>query len=224
MANHAYASVWCPEFGAEIQLERLGQFLSTVPFSATRQGFTGFAVRAVGPSETPLIEPDLRARPVDAGTIIQVAREFQNADCAYEVQAYWDLEIFDATSEKWKSQPELLEIFCHGEEYDDGVWKERGHFEVDLGLEHQFTGHGRLLGFQNGQPALPEHPDEARFFELMSQAENLREYRDKTHENIRKLLDWTRRIERAVPVQTLRLWSEGEENFEARIEEILAMR
>ena len=62
-------------------------------------------MRAVGPSETPLIEPDLRARPVDAGTIIQVAREFQNADCAYEVQAYWDLEIFDATSEKWKSQP-----------------------------------------------------------------------------------------------------------------------
>src|ERR1700690_141491 len=116
MANHAYASIWCPEFGAEIQLERLGQFLSTVPFSVTRQGFTGLAVRAVGTSETPLIEPDLRARPVDAATIVEVAREFQNADCAYEVQAYWDLEIFDAQAETWNSKPKLLEIFSRGAE------------------------------------------------------------------------------------------------------------
>jgi len=224
MANHAYASVWCPEFGAEVQLERLGQFLSTVPFSATRVGFTGLAVRAIAPSEMPLIEPDLRANPVDAAAIVEVTREFQNPDCAYEVQAYWDLWIFDAASEKFVSRPDLLEISCHGEEYDDGVWKELGHFQVDLGLEHQFTGHGRLLGFRNGQPATPEHPDEARFFELMAQPAKLEEYQEKTKENIRKLFDWMRRIERAMPVQTRRLWSEGEENFEARIEEILAAR
>lgn len=224
MANHACMSVWCPEFGAEVQLERLGQFLSTVPFSATRTGFTGLAIRAIGPSETPLLEPDLRARPVDAAAIVEVAREHQNADCAYEAQAYWDLWIFDAAAEKWNSQPEPLEVFSYGEDYDDGVWKEAGHFQVDLGLEHQFTGHGRLLGSRNGQPARPEHPDEARFFELMSQPPQLEEYREKTQENIRKLFDWMRRIERAMPVQTARLWSEGEENFEARIEEILSVR
>lgn len=224
MPNRAYASIWCPEFAAEVQLERLGQFLSTVPFSATRAGFTGLTVRAISPAETPLTEPDLRANPVDAASIVEVAREYHNADCAYEVQAYWDLWIFDAASEKWNLQPQLLEIFCHGEEYDDGVWKELGHFQVDLGLEHHFTGHGRLLGFRNGEPARPEHPDEARFFELMAEPRNLEEYQEKTRENIRKLFDWTRRIERAIPVQTLRMWSEGEENFEARIEEIVVAR
>jgi hypothetical protein len=33
-----------------------------------------------------------------------------------------------------------------------------------------------------------------------------------------------RKIEDALPVAKLRLWSEGEENFEARLEEILAAR
>jgi hypothetical protein len=224
MANHAYAAVWCPAFGADVQLERLEQFLSTVPFAATRPGFTGLVIRAVSPAETPLIEPDLRASPADAAAIVEVAREFQNGDCAYEVQAHWDLWAFGSASEKFVSQPELVEIFCHGEEYDDGVWKELGHFQVDLGLEHLFTGHGRLLGFRSGQPSRAEHPDEARFFELMTQPAKLEEYRDKTKENIRKLFDWMRRIEHAMPVKNTRLWSEGEDNFEARIEEILAAR
>ena len=39
--------------------------------------------------------------------------------------------------------------------------------------------------------------------------------------NIKKLLEWIRNIEKAVPVQRWTLWSEGEENFEARLEEIL---
>jgi hypothetical protein len=52
----------------------------------------------------------------------------------------------------------------------------------------------------------------------------LQRYHEKTRENVRKLLDWVRRIEKAVAVEHLRLWSEGEENFEARLEEILAAR
>jgi len=44
------------------------------------------------------------------------------------------------------------------------------------------------------------------------------------HANIRKLFEWVRFIEKALPVREVRLWSEGEENFEARLEEILAAR
>jgi hypothetical protein len=49
-------------------------------------------------------------------------------------------------------------------------------------------------------------------------------YQEKTRENIKSLFAWVRRIENALPVDRLRLWSEGEENFEARLEEILAAR
>jgi hypothetical protein len=55
----------------------------------------------------------------------------------------------------------------------------------------------------------------------MAWPENLQRYQEKTRENIRQLLDWIRKIEKAVPVERVRLWSEGEENFEARVEEIL---
>jgi hypothetical protein len=59
---------------------------------------------------------------------------------------------------------------------------------------------------------------------MMAWPENLAAYEEKTRENIRKVLGWTQRIEKALPVKHLRLWSEGEDNFEARLEEILAAR
>ena len=60
--------------------------------------------------------------------------------------------------------------------------------------------------------------------EAMAWPENLAKYQEKTRENIRKLLDWMRRIESSLPVEKVRLWSEGEENFEARLDEIVAAR
>jgi hypothetical protein len=95
---------------------------------------------------------------------------------------------------------------------------------VKLGFEHFFTGHAGLLGIRPGAKAVAESPEEARFLEAMAWPENLQRYHEKTRENVRKLLDWVRRIEKAVAVEHLRLWSEGEENFEARLEEILAAR
>jgi hypothetical protein len=37
-------------------------------------------------------------------------------------------------------------------------------------------------------------------------------------------MNWIRAVEGALPVERYRLWSEGEENFEARLDEILALR
>ena len=113
---------------------------------------------------------------------------------------------------------------CYGEDYDDDFWRENGHVEVNFGFEHFFTGHAGLLGVRRDSQAPAQSPEEARFLEAMAWPENLERYQDETQENIRKLLDWIRQIEKAVPVERVRLWSEGEENFEARIEEILAAR
>ena len=96
--------------------------------------------------------------------------------------------------------------------------------KLNLGFEHFFTGHAGLLGFRQAAKASPESPEEARFLAAMERPENLRNYQEKTADNIRRLFEWVRRIEKAVPVERLRLWSEGEENLEARMEEILAAR
>ena len=220
MSNQSYLHLWCKSFSEERMLEYFEKFLGTVPFSATRPGFTYLVVRAVDPSEAPVLEQDLRSLPLDAAGIIDLAKNHLHSDVSFEVRAYWDLWVLDA-QDKWTSEPQRLEFFCHGENYDDAFWRENGHMEVNLGFEHLFTGHAGLLGAGKGQRATPQSLEEARFLEIMAWPENLQRYQEKTRENIKKLLDWGRKIENAVPVERLSLWSEGEENFEARLEKIL---
>jgi hypothetical protein len=222
MANQAYLNVWCKDFPEDRIVERFSAFLKTAPLSATRPGFTGLTIRAVDPSEPPILEQDLRAAPLDAARIAEIARDHLQGDCSFETGGYWDLAQFEAESGKSRVAPQTLEIFCRGEDYDDALWRGSGHFEVNLGFEHFFTGHGRLLGIRRGSSALAESPEEARFLEAMAWPDNLERYRESTRENIRKLLGWLGRIEEAIPVERVQLWSEGEENFEARLEEIAA--
>ncbi|HWG58543.1 MAG TPA: hypothetical protein VN661_05805 [Candidatus Acidoferrales bacterium] len=181
-------------------------------------------IRAVDSSETPLIEQDLRSAPVEAAAVIAIAAEHLHSDCSYEVQAHWDLWAYEAEGDRAAIKAQPLEILCHGTEYDEGFWRENGHIQANLGFEHLFTGHAGLLGRYRQVAARADSPAEARFFEAMAWPENLQRYQEKTQENIRKVFDWTRRIEKALPAARIRLWSEGEENFEARLEEILAAR
>jgi len=224
MSNHAYISIWCKDFSESRMLEQFGALLATVPFSATAPGLAYLVVRAVDAAESPVLEQDLRALPLEADGVLELAKDYLNSDSAYEVRAKWDLWTFEDSAARWQLLPQPLELFCHGENYDGEYWREFGHLEVDLGFEHFFTGHAGLLGFQRNGKAAPQSPEEERFLAAMGQTENLRNYQEKTAENIRRLFEWVRRIEKAVPVQKLKLWSEGEENFEARLEEILAAR
>lgn len=224
MANRAYASIWVREFSEESFLERWGNFLSTVPFSAKLPGFSNLVIRALDETETPIIEQDLRAVVADANALVELARDHIHNDCSYETQAFWDLWVYDMAGLRWDLQPQLLELSCYGEEFGDGEWRENGHFLVDAGFEHLFTGHAGLLGSGALDRRSLQHPDEQRFVSLMSQPHNLSVYREKTGENIQKLYEWMRRVEAALPVEHSRLWSEGEENFEAKMDEILASR
>ncbi len=201
-------------------LEYFARFLETVPVSASRPGFAYLIVRAVDARESPLLEQDLRAVPLDGAGIIELTKDYLHRDSAFEVHGSWDLWAFN-TEGRWQLEPQPLQIFSHGEEYDEAFWKESGHILVDLGFEHLFTGHAGLLGMRRGERAPAQSQEEARFLEAMAWPENLQRYQEKTRENIRKLLDWVRKIERALPVERVRMWSEGEENFEARVEEIL---
>jgi len=58
----------------------------------------------------------------------------------------------------------------------------------------------------------------------MTREENLHEYHQKTRDNIQQLMNWVQSVERALPIEKYSLWSEGEENLEARLDDILAVR
>jgi hypothetical protein len=220
MSNQSYLNVWCKNFSEDRTIDYFEKFLETVPLSASAPGFAYLVARAIDASEVPILEQDLRSVPLDAAGIIELAKDHLNSDVSFEVRSSWDLWALNAQGQ-WASEPQPLEIFCHGEDYDQGFWRENGHLEVNLGFEHLFTGHAGLLGIRKDQRAPAQSLEEARFLETMAWPENLERYHEKTRENIRKLLDWVRKIEKSLPVERLKLWSEGEENFEARLEEIL---
>jgi hypothetical protein len=224
MPNRAYASIWVRDFSEENMLSHLVHFLATAPLASSPPGFTGLTIRAVDFTETPLEEHDLRGYLTTPAEIVALARERHSSDVCYEVAARWDLWVRDQETASWKKKPESLDLVCYGPEYDGGAFAESGHFMADLGFEHLFTGHAGLLAGENGRVAQPQHPEEARFLMWMSQPQNLREYQTKTRENIQTLMGWMRMVEETLPVERFRLWSEGEENFEARLDEILAVR
>jgi hypothetical protein len=224
MANRAYASFWIRDYSEQVMLERFQQFLETVPLSETASGFTSLVIRAISPSEVPLIEHDLRDTGSKPADLIALARENENADSAYEVEGSWDLWHWDIQAGLWKRGPEPLLLICQGQAYDDGAASTSGDFLADVGLEHLYTGHGRLLGSSEPRSAPPEaDPIEADFLTLMSKEENLDEYHRKTRENIQQLMRWVQTVEQALPIERFTLWSEGEENLEARLDEILAV-
>ncbi|MDE3109307.1 MAG: hypothetical protein KGL02_05130 [Acidobacteriota bacterium] len=222
MANQAFVSVWCTDFPADQIVNRLDMFLATIPFSAVRPGIDRVLIRAIDASESPVVEQDFRAAPLEIAGVIDLIAGHVHSDCAYEFRCYCDSWLFDSDHAKFSLEPQPVEILCHGENYDNGVWIENGHFQVCLGFEHLFTGHARLLGSSRRESAPAVSREEARFLEAMAWPENFERYQEKTRENIRRLLDWSQRMANAVPVRRLSLWSEGEENFEARLDEILA--
>jgi hypothetical protein len=223
MSNRAYANIWCLDFTEDTLLERFSEFLTTIPFSSTRPGFSGLTVRAVGPAETPILDPDLRSTPADPVEALELMREHLHADSAYELSAFWDLFSFELATKDWHLRPEPLLISCYGPEYDEGIWRDDGNFQIDLGLEYLFTGHAGLLGFEDEALAKPQDQEEAVLLEFMTQPANLRAYHQKTAENIRKLFDWMDAVEKTMPIDKIRLWSEGEEDLQARLEDILAV-
>jgi len=224
MPNRAYASFWVRNFDVANMLSHVEHFLATVPLAVGPVGFTELVIRAVDWTEPPIEEFDLRSQGLTPAEIMELAGVHLASDVCFEVAALWDLWIRDMESASWKKRPERLRLSCFGPDYDQGIFAESGHFLADLGFEHMFTGHAGLLSAETGRLAQPEHPEEARFLMWMSQPQNLREYQEKTRENIQKLMAWVRLAEESLPIERIRLWSEGEENFEARLDEILAVR
>jgi hypothetical protein len=221
VSNRAYLHVWCREFSAETIPSLLRKFLETVPFSRVKPGISRIVLRAVDRAEIPLLERDLRAAPAGAAEVLAELGEQLSADCGVELEARWDLWVFDAATGAWNQQPQPLDLVCNGPEFDGAVWQDAGHLFVDLGFEHLFTGHARLLGAPDATPAAPQHPAEAEFLERMARQEALREYTLRTRENIHRLNEWIRRIGETLQVERFLLLSEGEEDFEERLDAIL---
>jgi hypothetical protein len=226
MANLAYLRVWTCDFSDATMIAEFARFLTTAPLSESHPGFDNLMVQAVDSTEPPAAEWDLHGSAFGPAQVAALAAQNLNADSAYTAFAKWDLWSFDLEALKWQRKPEPLTLTCNGLLYDDGLAATAGQFNAELGLEHFFTGHGGILapGTATNPFAGSEHPMEHTFRRWMSASGNAKEYHLKTRENIQQLMNWVDAVERALPVERTELWSEGEENFEARLDAILGQR
>jgi hypothetical protein len=226
MANHAYLRVWTRDFSTETMLAEFARFLTSAPLSASQPPFAELTIQPIDATETPVASFDLRPLKSGPAEVTALAIQHLNADSAYIATASWDLWNFEMESLKWQHAPQPLVLTCNGLEYDSGIAATDGQFVADLGFEHFFTGHGGLLapGAASNPFSSSDHPMEHTFRQWMSASNNLKEYHAKTRENIQQLFNWVESLERALPVERSELWSEGEENFEARLDAILAQR
>jgi hypothetical protein len=226
MANHAYLRVWTRDFSTETMLAEFARFLTSAPLSASQPAFTELTIQPIDATETPVASWDLRPQKSGPAEVTALAIQHLNSDSAYIASASWDLWNFDIESLKWQHAPQPLVLTCNGTDYDSGIASSDGQFVADLGFEHFFTGHGGLLapGAASNPFNSSDHPIEHTFRQWMSASNNLKEYHAKTRENIQQLQNWVESLERALPVERSELWSEGEENFEARLDAILSQR
>ncbi|HET6928968.1 MAG TPA: hypothetical protein VFI45_01490 [Candidatus Acidoferrum sp.] len=226
MANRAYLRVWTRDFSEQTMIAEFARYLTTAPVSEKPNGFQMMTVQPVDYTEPSEVEWDLRDPGFGPPEIAALAIQYLNADTAFIVEAKWELWNFDIETLKWANGPQPLTLICQGAAFEDGAAASEGQFVADLGFEHLFTGHAGLLapGAASNPFDSSDHPAEKRFRAWMGSGENLRQYHQRTKENIQKLFGWVEAVQAALPVERSVLWSEGEENFEARLDAILGQK
>ena len=189
MSDPLYLSLWFPDFSGPEMLPHAFGILQQFPFSAQRPGITHFALHPVSWNEATVLE---RRFPlgIDPGQAALLAAETVHEDYAYVFEGYWDLWTPDLTKESWVLEPALVKFIVQGEEFDDGAYKQTGHVEVDFGPDSFFL-----------QP-------EASLSEQTS---------EKIRENVAKLVEFSKNVQKNSGTSARLLWSESEESLAQKL-------
>ncbi len=201
MADRFYLSLWLKQYGEAQMLERFRALLEAFPYSQSRPMVHGLRVRPFNWSEHPVLEEDF-GDGAETAHVLALASDFLHGDYAYEASAFWDLWVFQKNGgpAAWNKVARPVTLVCYGPDFEEGA-AERGHLEVDFGLD---------TPFRADQMA----PDaDARAM--------AKDYRERLQENIRKLLDFVHDTGKRLPIEKHLLWTESGENFAEMIRQSL---
>ena len=162
--------------------------LKLFPFSSSQPGIRYLGIHAISWNEPLVLEQvfDSRATPEEA---VELANEQVHSDHAYEFEAMWDLwtpETGGGLDTTWRLQPQPVKLLVHGVEFEEGVFQEDGHIQIDFGLDTPFL-HEEL------------------------ELDQLSEERVKA--NVQKLVAFTSAVEKSAGIRGRILWSDSEENL-----------
>ena len=133
MPDQLCLSLWLHDFDEQTMLERFGELLRLFPFSALRPGISALKIYAIEFTE-PGVSEQRFAGDVDVETVIELAQEFPEPDCAYLVEGWWDLWRLDANG-TWQLSSSPVTLTCFGPEFENDVGD---HVRLELGAEERF--------------------------------------------------------------------------------------
>ena len=188
MPDPLYLSLWFSSFEVDDMLPHALAALRQFSFSVQQPGVTYLAVHPVSWNEPTILER--RFRPgISPEEAVLIASDLLHEDYAYLFEAFWDLWMVDEKGE-WTLRPSQVKVLVHGTEFDDGVYQQDGHIQVDLGLDAPFL--------QEDVPLTVEAAARVRA-------------------NVQKLVEFTSKIEKNSGASARLLWSESDQNFAQKL-------
>ena len=189
MADSLFLSLWFPSFELDEMLPRALAVMRQFPFSAERPGISYVALHPVSWNEPTVLEQRFRPA-VPPEQAVLFASDLLHEDYAYLFEAHWDLWSLTDGQKEWSLQPSLVRFQVHGSEFEEGVYKEEGHIQVDFGVDSPFLQDGiQLTGDAEGR----------------------------VRDNVTKLVEFASKAEKSSGASGRLLWSESEENFAQKL-------
>ena len=191
MADSLNLSLWFPSFHEAEMLLRAVSVMRQFLYSDVREGITYLSVHPVAWSEPTVLER--RFNPgISPEEAAEIADEFAHDDFGFVFEAFWDLWVpnDEETREAWTQRPIAVRFIVHGVQFDEGIYTDDGHVEVDFGLDTPFLFEGLELSTIN-----EEH---VRF-------------------NVAKLIAFTLAVQNNCGLSGRVLWSESESNLAQKL-------
>ncbi|MGA2960425.1 MAG: hypothetical protein ABSD96_02045 [Candidatus Korobacteraceae bacterium] len=189
MADPLYLSLWFPTFRAEEMMVRALGVLQQFPFAPVAPGIAYVAVQPISYAEPSILERRFTP-PATPQEAMEVVQEFAHEDYAITLEAYWELWTPGGENSQWSRRENKVNFILHGTEFDEGIYTELGHVEIDFGLDFPF---------------LFEEMD-------LSPADQQR-----VRENVARLIAFTHAVEKHCQLTGRVLWSESEENLAQKL-------
>jgi hypothetical protein len=132
MPDRLSLSLWVRDYDAETMLRHLEELLRLFPFTQLRPGVSSLKIYALEFAEPALLDHTF-ADLTDAETVIGLCREFENPDCAYVVEGWWDL--WKRRPDGWKLAASPVTLICFGPAFDNG---EGDNLRIQVGDDEDF--------------------------------------------------------------------------------------
>ncbi len=191
MADSLNFSLWFPSFHEAEMMPRAVSVMRQFLYSEVREGITYLSVHPVAWAEPTVLER--RFNPgISPEEAAEIASEFAHDDFAFVFEAFWDLWVpnDDSEGDAWVQRPVAVRFIVHGVQFDEGIYADDGHMEVDFGLDTPFLFEGLQLSAAN-----EEH---VRY-------------------NVAKLVAFTIAVQNNCRLSGRVLWSESENNLAQKL-------